>query len=203
MTSDKGETSRLDTEEGWGSTDPTGGWGVDTSVGWGGSGGGGWDSGANEGSASVGEGWGGVASGVASGGGGGKSVDNANTVPSGTDQKGKSKERQREDVEMRDPSPSRTVGSFKSSSHKQESAPPPPARNTPPLSTVAPKPARPVPLPLPSRQKKTQLFEDGNLKKLAVQSLKNKEAGQVQERQNSLSLRGPKGRADLFSQVIK
>lgn len=188
MSSDKGETSKSGTEGGWGGNDPTGGWGVDTSVGWGGSGGGGWDGGANEGSASVSEGW-----------GGGKSVDNANTVPS--DQKGKSKERQREDVEMRDPSPSRTVGSFKSSSHKQEPAPP--VRNTPPLSTVAPKPARPVPLPLPSKQKKTQLFEDGNLKKLAVQSLKNKEAGQVQERQNSLSVRGPKGRADLFSQVIK
>lgn len=152
----------------------------------------------------MGEGWGGN---VSDGRDGGKAVDKTSTVPSGNDQRGKSKERQREDVredvEMRDPSPPRTFKPSSLSHNTQESASRPLARNTPPPSTVATKPARPIPLPLPSRQKKTQLFDDGNLTKLALQSLKNKDAVPVQDKQNSLSVRGPKGRADLFSQVIK
>lgn len=195
MTSDKGETSKSVAEEGWGSTDPTGTWGVDPNVGWADGGGdGGWGTWADEGGTSLGEGWGEE-----------KAVGDASTNPNGNDQKSKSKERQREDVEMRDPSFPRIVGSFKPASlnHNKQEFASAPARNTPTPSAVAPKSARPTPLPLPSRQKKTQLFEDGNLTKSARQSVKIKEAEQIQEKSSSLSVRGPQGRADLFSQVIK
>lgn len=192
MTSDKGETSKSVAEEGWGRTDPTGTWGVDPNVGWADGGGdGGWGTWANEGDTSVGEGWGEE-----------KAVGDTSAIPSGNDQKSKNKERQREDVEMRDPSPPRVVGSLKPASpnHNRQEFATAPARNAPPPSTVAPKSARPTPLPLPSRQKKTQ---DGNLIRLARQSVKIKEAEQVQEKSSSLSVRGPQGRADLYSQVIK
>ena len=214
-TSDKGETSKWGTEGNdggswsWG-TDATGGWGVDKNVGWGGGGGGGggWGSGgANEWGGSV-DGW-----------GGGKAGGNTSTVSNSNDQKGKGKERQREDVEMRDSSPSRIVGSFKPihlSHNKRESAaaPPPLSRNTPPPFTVTSKPARPLPLPLPSRKKKTQPSEDGSLIKLALQCMKkpDKEAEQIQPVTrtqakptpfSTKTVQGPKGRADLFSQVLK
>jgi hypothetical protein len=206
MTTDKGESSKSGTEGAWaktptasrgadtegarGNTDFAGGWGVEVSGTWGIDAAGTWGGG---------EGWGGSSDGW----GGGKTGDNTST--SGNEQKGKRKEK--EDVEMRDSSPPRTNGSFKpiSLSHtrlESDSLPPPPARNTPPPSTVASKPARPIPLPLPGK-KKAQLFEDGNLTKLALQSVKKKEAEQVQENPNSLSAQGPKGRADLFSQVLK
>lgn len=206
MTTDKGESSKSGTEGGWGNTDPAGGWGVDKAEGgWGGGeGGGGWGSaeGGEGWGGSVGEGWG--ISEELGAWGEGKKGDN--TSSNGNDQKGKRKEREREDVEMRDSSPPKTVGSFNHTSlsrTKPESAPPPlpPAQNTPPLSAVASKPARPIPLP---RQKKAQLFEDGTLTKLALQYVKNnKEAEQVQEKPNTPSAQGPKGRVDLFSQVLK
>lgn len=188
VTTDKGESSKSGSEAGWGDTDLPATWGVDITTTWGGGDtGGGWGGGG-------GDGW-----------GGGKIGDNTST--SGNDQKGKSKEKEREDVEMRDPSPPRTVGSLKpiSSRTKTESAPPPlfPARNTPSPSIVTSKSTRPIPLPLPSKQKKAK-YEDGNLTKLAAHlSLKNKEAEQVQRSSNSPSALGPKGRADLFSQVLK
>lgn len=184
MTTDKGgESSKSSTEGGWGNIDVPADWGVDISGRWGGG--------------DTGEGWG------ESGGGG---WDGGKTGESGNDQKGKRKEKDREDVEMRDSSPPRTaVGPTSLSRTKQDSAPPPlpSARNTPPPSTVTSKPGRPIPLPLPSKQKKAKLFEDGNLTKLALQSLKNKEAEHVRENTNSPSFHGPKGRADLFSQVLK
>ena len=191
MTSDKGgESSKSGTEGGWGNADLPATWGVDITSSWGGGDtGGGWGG-------SGGDGWGGE-----------KTGDNTNT--SWNDHKGKSKEKEREDVEMKDASPPKTAaGSLKPVSlnhNKPESAPPPlpPARNTPPPSTVASKPARPIPLPLPSKQKKAKLYEDGNLTKMALLSVKNKEAAQVQEKQNSPSFHGPKGRAELFSQVLK
>lgn len=184
MTTDKGESSKSGTEGGWGNTDLPATFGVDLTSEWGGG--------------DTGEGWGGS---VNDGWGGGKTGDNTSN-----DQRGKRKEKEREDVEMRDSSPLRTaVSSLKPislSCSKPESAPPPlpPARNTPP-PTVASKPARPIPLPLSSKQKKAKLYEDGNLTKLALVSVKNKEAEQVQENLNSFH--GPKGRADLFSQVLK
>lgn len=191
MTTDEGgESSKSGTEGGWGNTDLPATWGVDITSTWGGG--------------DTGEGWGG--GGGNDGWGGGKTADNTNT--SWNDQKGKRKEKEREDVEMSDPLPPKTaVGSLKpvSLSHtKPDSAPPPlpPARNTTPPSTVASKPARPIPLPLSLKQK-AKLYEDGNLTKLALLSVKNKEAEQVQEKQNSPSFHGPKGRADLFSQVLK
>ena len=191
MTTDKGESSKSGTEGGWGNAPTTESWGIDESVavGWGSGGG---------------EAWGGSVSGDWSAWGEGKTGDNTST--SGNDQKGKRKEKEREDVEMRDSSPPRTVGSLKHTSPsrtKSESAPLPPARSTPPPSTVLSKPARPIPLPLSSKQKKALLFEDGYLTKLALQSAKNKEKEQVQEKPSSLSAQGPKGRADLFSQVLK
>jgi hypothetical protein len=90
------------------------------------------------------------------------------------------------------------------SNSKLESAPPPVpfARNTPPPPTVASNPARPIPLPIPSKQEKAS-HEHGNLMKLALQSVKNKETEQVLEKSNSPSFHGPKGRADLFSQIVK
>ena len=190
MTTDKGgESSKSGTEGGWGNVDVPADWGVDVSGRWGGGDTGGWGE-------SGGNGW-----------DGGKTGDNPSTT-SENDQKGKRKEKEREDVEMRDSSPPRTaVGSLKpvSLSRKPDSAPPPlpSARNTPPPSTVTSKLGRPIPLPLSSKQKKAKLFEDGNLTKLALQSVKNKEAEQVQENPNSSSFQGPKGRADLFSQVLK
>ena len=190
MTSDKGESSKSGTEGGWGNANVPATWGIDVDSGWGGGG--------------SGNGWGGSGS---DGWGGGKTGNNTST--SGNDQKGKRKEKGREDVEMRDSSPPRTaVGSSKpiSLSHtKPESAPLPlpPARNTPPPSNVALKPARSIPLPLSSKQKRAKLYEDGHLTKLALLSVKNKEAEQVQENPNSPSFHGPKGRADLYSQVIK
>ena len=185
MTTDKGESSKSGTEEGWGNVNVPPAWGIDVASTWGGGDTGGAGS----------DGW-----------GGGKTGENTNT--SGNDQNGKPKEKEREDVEMSDPLPSKTaVGSSKpiSLSHsKPESAPlpAPPTRNTPPPSTVASKPARPIPLPLPSKQKK-QLYEDGNLTKLALLNVKNKVADQVQEKPNAPSFCGPEGRADLFSQVLK
>ncbi|KAF8808077.1 hypothetical protein BYT27DRAFT_7190198 [Phlegmacium glaucopus] len=206
--SDKGETSKSGTEGNvgggwlWGTT-TTGGWDVDENVGWGGSRGEGGGRGG-----SLGDGW------------GGKSGDNASTVSNNDDQKGKRKEGQGEDVEMRYSSPPRISGSFKpiSLSHnKRDPAPPPapPVRNTPP-STVASKPARP-PLPLPSTKKKFQLSEDVNLTKLALQRVKrpdkeseqdfvNPSEAQAQAKPTIYSTKpvhGPKGRADLFSQVLK
>jgi hypothetical protein len=184
MTTDKGESSKSSTEGGWGNADLPANWGIDITTGWG--------------SGNTGEGWGG---GESDGLGGEKTGDNTST-------KGKTKEKEREDVEMRDPSPPRTVGSLKPTSisrTKPESAPPPPppARTTPPPSTVvASKPARPIPLPLSLKQK-AKLYEDGNLTKMALLSVKNKEAEQVKEKSNSPSVHGPKGRADLFSQVVK
>jgi hypothetical protein len=184
-TTDKGESS---TEGGWGNTDLPSTWGADITSAWG--------------SGDIGEGWGG---GGSDGWGAGKTSDNTNT--SANDQKGKRKEG--EDVEMSDPLPPKTVGFLKPiippSNSKPESAPPPvpPARNTPPPSTVPSKPARPIPLPLSSKQKKAMLYEDGNLMKLALLSVKNKETEKVQEKSNSPSFHGPKGRSDLFSQVVK
>ena len=196
--SEKDETSKWGaqskSEEGlsWGTTDATSGWDADRNMGWGGGGeGGGWGDGGGS------EGW-----------GGGKTGDNNSTVPNGNDQKGKGK--RDEDVEMRQASPPRTAGSFDPISlnyNKPESAAPP-TQNTLPPSTIPLRPARPPPLPLPSRQKKTQIFEDGSLKKLALQCPKrpDKDAEQVQEKSISPSIKtvhGPKGRVDLFSQVIK
>ena len=188
-TTDKGESSKSGTEGGWGNTDLPATWGIDITSSWGGG--------------DTGEGWG-SGGGGSDGWGGGKTGDSTNT--NGNDQKGKGKEKEREDVEMSDPLPSKAaVGSLKPVPHtKPDSVPSPlpPARNTPPPSTVASKPARPIPLPLPSKQK-AKLYEDGNLTKLALLSLKNKEAEQGQEKPNPSSFHGPKGRADLFSQVLK
>ena len=90
------------------------------------------------------------------------------------------------------------------SNSQLESAPPPVpnAQNTPPPSAVGSKPARPIPLPIPSKQKKAS-YEDGNLMKLALLSVKNKENEQVRENTNSPSFHGPKGRAELFSQGLR
>ena len=185
-----------DTSVGWGG-DTSVGWGGDTSVGWGGSGGGG-DGGGGDSGAGLGSG---------GGGGGGQVGDNTSTIPSGNDRKGKGKES--EDVEMREPSPSRITGSFKRITplNRLESATPLPPTLSTPSDIVASKPIRPRPLPLPSK-KKTQVLEDTSLKKLALQIMKkpDKEAEQVQEKSSSVSpkiVKGPKGRADLFSQVIK
>ena len=191
MTTDKGgESSKSGAEEGWGNADLPATWGIDISSSWGGGGDtGGWGGGG-------GDGW-----------GGGKTDNNINT--SGNDQKGKRKEKEGEDVEMSDPLPPKTTAGFLKSTPlsltKPESAPPPllHTRNTPPPSTVASKPARPIPLPLPSKQKKVKLYEEGNLTKLAHLSLKNKEGEQAQEKPNSPSFHGPKGRADLYSQSLK
>ena len=102
---------------------------------------------------------------------------------------------------MRDPSPPMPVGSVKPIlDHKKMESAGPPTRNTPPPPTAALNPARPLPLLLPSRQKKTQIFEDGNLTKLALQCAKK--PGQEAE-QTTKIVHGPNGRADLFSQVIK
>lgn len=186
MTTDKGESSKSGTEGGWGNTDLPATWGIDIAGEWGGG--------------DAGEGWGGSAS---VGWNAGKTGDNTST--GGNDQKGK-RGMEMEDVEMRDSSPPRTVGSLKPIplNRKPESAAPPlpAAQSTPLPSTIASRPARPIPLPLPSRQRKA-LYEDGNLTKLALLCVKNKEAEKVQEKSNSPSVHGPKGRADLFSQVLE
>jgi hypothetical protein len=184
MTTDKGGESS-NTDGGWGNADLPATWGIDITSSWGGGDtGGGW-------------GGGGTSDRGSGGWGGRKTGDNANT--SADDQKGKRKETEREDVEMSDPLPPKTAGSKPESSRP----PLPPARNTPPPSTFASKPARPIPLPLSSKQKKARLYEDANLMKMALLSAKNKEAEQGQEKPNAPSFHGPKGRADLFSQALK
>ena len=220
-TTGKGESS---TEAGWGNTDLPSTWGADITSAWGsGDTIGAWGGGGSTsawGSGDTGGGWGGGGGGSTStwgggdtgggrggsgsdGWGGGKTADNTSV----NDQKGKGKEKG-EDVEMSDPLPPKTVGSLKPiippSNCKPESAPPPVpnAQNTLPPSAVASKPARPIPLPIPSKQKKAS-YEDGNLMKLALLSVKNKENEQVRENTNSPSFHGPKGRAELFSQGLR
>ena len=136
-----------------------------------------------------------------------KAGDDTSTAPN--DQKGKSKDTQKEDVDMRDSSPPRTAKTIPLNHNKPESA----TQHSPSPSNVTFKP-RPL---LPSRQKKSQPFEEGNLTKLTVQLAKrsNKESEQVlgnssetQTQTNpalfpSKTVHGPKGCAYLFSQVIK
>ena len=197
QSSDKGEANKLGTEGSWWGNDTTDGWAVDKSVGWGGGGGGGeWGSGGG-GNGGWGDSRGEGGWGDSGGGRWGNAGDNNNGL------KGKEKEIPKEDVEMRDSSPPRTKSIPLSDNKPKSAAPPPPPRDTTHPSTVASKPARPLPLPLPSRQKKIQPFEDGNLTKMALQSMKRADK---EPQQTSLSTRtacGPKGRVDLFSQVIK
>ena len=171
---------------GWGDSGGEGGWGD--------SGGGRWgNAGAKKSGGDLGEGW-----------DGGKAGDDTSRVSHNNNGlKGKEKETPKEDIEMRDSSPPRTKPIPLSDNKPKSAALPPPPRDTTHPSTVPSKPARPLPLPLPSRQKKIQPFEDGNLTKMALQSMKRADKEPQQPSLSTGTACGPKGRVDLFSQVIK
>ncbi|KAF8167387.1 hypothetical protein B0H34DRAFT_681694 [Crassisporium funariophilum] len=193
--SKKGETST------WGGGSDSLEWGKNTVDTWG-----------IGGDTSTSSGWGNITGGwnVASGGWGDHVGGNSGWGNS-SDLKGKGKEK--EDVQMRDPSPPR--------------APPPPKpvdeyprrlprRPTPPkmqpLSPVTTMP--PPPLPLPTAKQERRLPSSGNLVKAAVElsAIKTaKETGNIilgvpnstRPPLPTKQYRGPKGRADLFAATLK